>query len=223
MYAASRTHLGLLAGTTLFDVVSHRSASRLLRAAAVVAATAATAVAAQLSIPFDPIPFTLQPMVVLLGAAVLGSRMGASAQILYLLAGIAGLPVFAASSVLPPGIGRLIGPTGGFLLGAHCIDPDTGEHWRLLDVRADLDRIDRQQRFIRKLAGLAISRALGDPFLALDLTNNVLEYIHADEGLSRDNVNQLVRAFRTLDVNDPNAVRFETFIEEFSNILQRQG
>jgi LCP family protein required for cell wall assembly len=96
------------------------------------------------------------------------------------------------------------------------VDPDTGEHWRLLDVRADLDRIDRQQRFIRKLAGLAISRALGDPFLALDLTNNVLEYIHADEALSRDNVNQLVRAFRTLDVNDPNAVRFETLpVEQY--------
>ncbi len=90
------------------------------------------------------------------------------------------------------------------------VDPDTGEHWRLLDIRADLDRIARQQAFIRKLAGLAISKALGDPFLALDLTDNVLHYIHADENLSRDDVNQLVRAFRTLDVNDPNSVRFET-------------
>jgi LCP family protein required for cell wall assembly len=90
------------------------------------------------------------------------------------------------------------------------VDSDTGEHWRLLDIRSDLDRIARQQTFIRKLAGLAISRALGDPFLALDLTNNVLKYIHADENLSRDDVNQLVRAFRTLDVNDPNSVSFET-------------
>ena len=96
------------------------------------------------------------------------------------------------------------------------VDPETGEHWRLLDVRSDLDRIDRQQRFIRKLAGLAISRALGDPFLAIDLTDNVLKYIHADETLSRDDVNQLVRAFRTLDVNDPNAVSFETLpVEQY--------
>jgi biotin transport system substrate-specific component len=54
-------------------------------------------------------------MVVLLGGAALGSRLGMSAQVLYLLAGIAGLPVFAASPVLPQGALRLLGPTGGFL------------------------------------------------------------------------------------------------------------
>ena len=62
------------------------------------------------------------------------------------------------------------------------VDPDTGEHWRLLDLRADLDRIARQQTFIRKLAGLAISKSLSDPFLAVDLADNVLGYIKADEG-----------------------------------------
>jgi len=36
--------------------------------------------------------------------------------VLYLAAGIAGLPVFAASATLPPGIGRLFGPTGGYLM-----------------------------------------------------------------------------------------------------------
>ena len=116
MYAASRMPLGFLAGTTLFDVLSDRSSSRLLRGAVVVAATAATAMAAQFSIPFHPIPFTLQPMVVLLAAAALGSRLGAYAQVLYLIAGVAGLPVFAASPTLPVGFGRLLGPTGGFLL-----------------------------------------------------------------------------------------------------------
>ncbi len=53
---------------------------------------------------------------VLLGGAALGSRLGLSSQVLYLLAGIAGLPVFAASPILPQGIVRLLGPTGGFLL-----------------------------------------------------------------------------------------------------------
>jgi biotin transport system substrate-specific component len=55
-------------------------------------------------------------MVVLLGGAVLGSRLGAAAQVTYLLAGIAGLPVFAPSATLPPGAARLIGPTGGYLM-----------------------------------------------------------------------------------------------------------
>ena len=55
-------------------------------------------------------------MVVLLGGLALGSRLGSASQILYLAAGIAGLPVFAASAVLPPGPLRLLGPTGGYLM-----------------------------------------------------------------------------------------------------------
>jgi biotin transport system substrate-specific component len=62
------------------------------------------------------VPFTFQPMVVLLGGALLGPRLGACSQILYLVAGLAGLPVFAASATLPPGAGRLLGPTGGYLM-----------------------------------------------------------------------------------------------------------
>jgi len=77
-----------------------------------------TALAAQISVPlpFTQVPFTFQPMVVLLGGLALGSRLGASAQVLYLLAGVAGLPVFAASPALPQGLLRLMGPTGGYLL-----------------------------------------------------------------------------------------------------------
>lgn len=89
-----------------------------IRFASVVLFTVLTAAAAQISIPlpFTPVPLTLQPMVVLLGGAVLGPRLGLYAQVLYLTAGIAGLPVFAASPVLPQGALRLIGPTGGYLM-----------------------------------------------------------------------------------------------------------
>jgi LCP family protein required for cell wall assembly len=89
------------------------------------------------------------------------------------------------------------------------VTPD-GKHWRLLDIRADLDRIPRQQAFMRKLAGLAIQKSLGDPFLALDLADRVLGYVQADQNLSRGDVNALIRAFRTVNVNDPNAIQFET-------------
>ena len=68
------------------------------------------------------------------------------------------------------------------------------EHWRKLDNWSDLDRITRQQSFIRKLAGLAISKSLSDPFLAVDLADSVLGYIKADVGLSRDDVNALIRS-----------------------------
>ena len=106
------------AGTLVGTLAARTDMSRAIRIAAVLFVATLTAVAAQVSIhlPFTPVPLTLQPMVVLLGGAALGSRLGAAAQIVYLAAGIAGLPVFAASTVLPPGPLRLIGPTGGYLL-----------------------------------------------------------------------------------------------------------
>jgi biotin transport system substrate-specific component len=105
-------------GTLLTTVSSRTDTSGAIRAAAVLFVTVLTAVAAQVSfpLPFTPVPFTLQPMIVLVGGAALGARLGFTSQALYLLAGIAGLPVFAASGTLPQGFLRLLGPTGGFLL-----------------------------------------------------------------------------------------------------------
>ena len=107
-----------LPGTLLTNVVAGVRMEGAIRAASVALCVALTAAAAQVSIPlpFTPVPLTLQPMVVLLGGAVLGPRLGMSAQVLYLLFGIAGLPVFAASPILPQGALRLIGPTGGYLM-----------------------------------------------------------------------------------------------------------
>jgi biotin transport system substrate-specific component len=108
--------------TTLVKALAARHGSvetaRGIRIASVLFVTALTAAAAQISVPlpFTAVPLTLQPMVVLLGALALGSRLGAASQVLYLAAGIAGLPVFAASGALPPGPLRLLGPTGGYLM-----------------------------------------------------------------------------------------------------------
>jgi biotin transport system substrate-specific component len=94
------------------------ASSRGIQIASVLFITALTAAAAQISmpLPFTSVPLTLQPMIVLIGGLALGSQLGAVSQILYLAAGIAGLPVFAASATLPPGALRLIGPTGGYLM-----------------------------------------------------------------------------------------------------------
>ena len=104
--------------TLLGTIAARRDVSGGLLAAAVLLVAAMTAVASQvtLQLPFTPVPLTLQPMVVLLGAAALGSRLGMASQAVYLAAGIAGLPVFAPSTVLPPGALRLLGPTGGYLM-----------------------------------------------------------------------------------------------------------
>src|SRR5687767_9269515 len=105
--------------TTLVDTLASRAdSSSLIRVGAVLFVTALTAAAAQISVPlpFTQVPFTFQPMVVLLGGLALGPRLGVASQVLYLVAGIAGLPVFAASATLPPGALRLLGPTGGYLM-----------------------------------------------------------------------------------------------------------
>lgn len=85
---------------------------------AVLFATALTGAASQASVtlPGTVIPFTLQPVAVLLAGAVLGARLGAASQSLYLAAGIVGASMFAWSPVLLPGMARLMGPTGGFLM-----------------------------------------------------------------------------------------------------------
>jgi biotin transport system substrate-specific component len=112
-------HVGRLDGNTLIGTFAARfDAAPAVRVGAVLFMTALTAAAAQVSfpLPFTPVPFTLQPMVVLLGGAALGSRLGMSSQLLYLALGVLGLPVFAASPALPQGIARLVGPTGGYLV-----------------------------------------------------------------------------------------------------------
>jgi biotin transport system substrate-specific component len=77
---------------------------------------AALALASQVAIPVPgtPVPITLQPLVVVLAGLVLGPGAGAVSMVAYLAAGAAGLPVFAPIGA--PGMARLIGPTGGYLL-----------------------------------------------------------------------------------------------------------
>jgi biotin transport system substrate-specific component len=105
-------------GTLLTTMMSGATLDRAFKLLAVLVVTALTAAAAQISIPlpFTPVPFTLQPMVVLVGGAALGARLGMASQVLYLALGMAGFPVFAASAVLPQGMLRLFGPTGGYLM-----------------------------------------------------------------------------------------------------------
>src|SRR5258706_12154859 len=89
-----------------------------IRVVAIVLGALLVAAAAQVSIPLPgtPVPMTLQPMAVLLVGGLLGARLGALSMILYLAMGAAGLPVFTPSPLLLPGIARLFGQTGGYLL-----------------------------------------------------------------------------------------------------------
>ncbi|UCG44435.1 MAG: biotin transporter BioY [candidate division WOR-3 bacterium] len=109
-------------------------------------------------LPFSPVPLTGQTMAVLLVGAVLGARRGSLTVLLYLLQGAAGLPVFAAGGA---GLGWLLGPTGGYLLG-------------FLPAAA--------------LAGLLSERGWDrrvGPTLLLMLAGNVLIYVFGLAGLAR--------------------------------------
>lgn len=75
---------------------------------------ALTAMGAFIAIPVGPVPIVLQNLFVMLAGLLLGPRWGLAAVGIYLLAGFCGLPVFAGGQA---GIGRLIGPTGGYLIG----------------------------------------------------------------------------------------------------------
>jgi biotin transporter BioY len=72
-----------------------------------------TALAAQIVIPIGPVPITAQTFAVLLTGALLGSRLGAMAMIIYLVEGASGLPFFYGGH---GGFSHLLGPTGGYLV-----------------------------------------------------------------------------------------------------------
>jgi len=78
------------------------------------------ALLAQISIPVpgSPVPVTGQTLAVLLIGTTYGARLGFITFASYLLAGIAGAPLFAHSATSPNhGIARLTGATGGYLVG----------------------------------------------------------------------------------------------------------
>ncbi len=83
--------------------------------------TALTVVGAFVKIPIPYVPLTLQTMMVMFAGLILGSRRGASSQVLYIVLGLMGLPVFAQGGgpayVLQPSFGFL----PGFVAGAYVI------------------------------------------------------------------------------------------------------
>lgn len=75
--------------------------------------TTITVIFSFISIP-SPVPFTLQTLGIFCSLTILGGKQGFVSVILYILLGITGLPVFNGFS---GGIGHLLGPTGGYIIG----------------------------------------------------------------------------------------------------------
>jgi biotin transport system substrate-specific component len=134
----------------------------LTRSGVTVAAGAAlTAAAAQVVVPVpgSPVPVTGQTFAVLLTAAALGPAWGLFAQALYLMLGLAGLPVFAGATHGP---GVIFGPSGGYLVGflAAAVIVGTG-------ARRGADRSPARTLLLFALGSVAIY-AIGTAWLCLD-------------------------------------------------------
>lgn len=75
---------------------------------------ALTCVLAPLSIPIGPVPISLTNLVIYFSLYVLGWQRATITYLVYLLLGLVGLPVFSG---FEGGVGKLAGPTGGYLIG----------------------------------------------------------------------------------------------------------
>ena len=95
---------------------------------------ALTAIGAFIKIPIPIVPFTLQYFFCALGAILLGAKRGALAQIIYVLVGLLGIPVFTQgggpSYVFQPTFGYLI----GFIFGAYIIGKIT-ENLKTINIK----------------------------------------------------------------------------------------
>ena len=129
-----------------------------IRALAALAGASAVAAAAQVALPIpgSPVPFTLQPLAVLVVGGLLGPRFGALSLVLYLTLGAVGLPVFTPFGA--PGLARLVGPTGGFLLAYPVAAAIVG--WAVRRESAER-RVSFAFALLACLAGMAIIIAGG--------------------------------------------------------------
>lgn len=84
------------------------------------------------------------------------------------------------------------------------------KRWMPADSVPDIDRIGRQQQFIKQLAGIAVQRSLRDPLTGNQILNRVLKNLTLDKGLTKDDILTLVDAFRTVNPKDSGQVSFTT-------------
>ncbi|MFB6298605.1 MAG: biotin transporter BioY [Salinirussus sp.] len=134
--------------------------------ASAVLLAALTAVLAYVSVPVPGIavPFSLQPFAVFFAGLLLGPFWAGFAMLVYLLVGLAGVPVFSNGGA---GIGYVLGPTGGFLVGFLLAAVAIGAvvH-RSIDPR-DVREASVVTLSLALVVGIAVIYAVGVPWLAV--------------------------------------------------------
>lgn len=124
--------------------------------------TALTAIGAFIKIPVGPAPITLQFLFTALAGIMLGSRLGALSQLVYVALGLMGIPVFTSgggiSYIFKPTFGYLI----GYIVGAYVIGK----------IAEKVEKPSYIRLFIASLVGIAIVYIIGVPYLYI-----VLKYV----------------------------------------------
>lgn len=122
--------------------------------------TAITVIFAQISlpVPFSPVPITLSLFAVFLSAMLLGAKRAAFVNIVYVLLGICGAPVFQGFT---GGIGKVLGPTGGYIIS---YIPMAFVMGKLVN---DIKRITRIKMVYIMLLGLVICYGFGAVWLMI--------------------------------------------------------
>lgn len=142
--------------------------------------TSVTCILGPLAIPIlvSPVPITMGNLAICLAVYVLGMKKGSVSYLIYFLLGAAGLPVFSGFT---GGIGKLAGPTGGYLIGFFFLALIAGffiDRWHG----------KRGYAFIGMVLGTAVSNLIGTVWLsgqlgvsfAAGLAAGVLPYIPGD-------------------------------------------
>lgn len=117
-------------------------------------------VSAKTSVPFFPVPMTLQTLAILVIAATYGFRLGLAAVLLYMVEGMMGLPVFSSTPERGIGLAYMVGPTAGYLVGFVVA---TGLVGWFAERGADKSPL---KLFAVMLAGAALILGLGFAYLA---------------------------------------------------------
>ncbi len=128
---------------------------------------AVTCVLAPLSVPVGPVPISLTNLVIYISMYVLGWKKGTLTYIVYLLLGLVGLPVFSG---FEGGVGKLAGPTGGYLVGFIFMAIICGLTVEIFDKNKWLHRI---LNLVAMIVGTAVAYALGTVWFCLSTGTGV--------------------------------------------------
>lgn len=96
------------------SVIEEKTGKRLQKMTMTALMTAVICILAPLSIPIGPVPISFTALAIYLSLYLLGWKLGTVSCLIYILLGAVGLPVFSGFS---GGIGKLLGPTGGYIIG----------------------------------------------------------------------------------------------------------